>query len=453
MALSSTFIFRVKRCEPELVVPAKPTPREIKKLSNIDDQEGFRFNFPGMFFYKNSALMIGKDPVGVIREGVAKALVYYYPLAGRIVEGAERRLVVDCSGEGVLFVEADAYIMIEQLGDSILPPCPLKEELLHNVPGSEGIIGCPLLLIQVTRFICGGFALGIRINHTIADGYGIMQFLNAITEFVKGASAPSIPPIWQREQYFTARSPPRITCAHNEYEQILYNKSSTNVVDSENLLRTAIFFGPKEIQVLRNHLLEKFKRYSRFDLITACLWKCRTIALNPPNPDEIVRLSVMMTARGISGLSLPTGYYGNAFTFPAAVSTSRILCTSPLSYAVHLIQNAKAQMSEEYVKSVSDLMVIKKRPKYIASWNLIVPDFTHQGFDKVDFGWGNPIYGGIPFATSDFGVYTNFKSSKGEYGVVISLFLPPLAVEKFKYEVKKMTNIDVAEQRVHSGGD
>lgn len=142
-------IFRVKRCEPELVVPENPTPPGIKKLSNIDDQEGFRFNFPVMFFYKSSPSMRGQDPVGVIRGGVAKALVYYFPLAGRIVEGAERRLMVNCSGEGVLFVEADANVMIEQLGDSVLPPCPLKEELLHDVPGSEGIIGCPLLLIQV----------------------------------------------------------------------------------------------------------------------------------------------------------------------------------------------------------------------------------------------------------------------------------------------------------------
>ncbi|CAA3020402.1 methanol O-anthraniloyltransferase [Olea europaea subsp. europaea] len=157
-----------------------------------------------------------------------------------------------------------------------------------------------------------------------------------------------------------------------------------------------------------------------------------------------------MTARGISGLRLPAGYYGNAFTFPAAVSTARILCTSPLSYAIHLIQNAKAQMTEEYVKSVSDLMVIKKRPKYIASRNLIVPNFTLQGFDKVDFGWGNPIYGGIPFATSDFGVYTNFKNSKGEYGVVISLFLPPLALEKFKNEVKKMTGESVIQKILSS---
>ncbi|KAL2456602.1 (Z)-3-hexen-1-ol acetyltransferase [Abeliophyllum distichum] len=401
MAFSSTLVFTVKRREPELVVPTKPTPREIKKLSDIDDQEGFRFQTPLMFFYRDNPSM-----------------------------------------RGVLFVEADANVKIEQLGDNILPPCPFMEEFLHDVPGSGGIIGCPLLLIQVTRFICGGFALGIRLNHTMADGYGAMQFLNAITEFVKGASAPSIPPIWQREQYLNARSPPRITCTHNEFEQITHNKpSSDDIMDSEKLIRTAIFFSPKDIQALRNQVSsENFHRCRRFDLITACLWKCRTIALNPADPDEMVRVSIIINAHGKQGMTdIPTGYYGNAFTYPAAVSKAGILCTSPLSYAVHLVQNAKAQMSDEYIKSVADLMVIKKRPKYITNWNFIVSDLTRLGLDKVDFGWDNPVYGGCTFAAPVISFYNNFKNSNGEEGVVVPICLPPLAVEKFQYEVKKMT--------------
>ncbi|KAL2544403.1 (Z)-3-hexen-1-ol acetyltransferase [Forsythia ovata] len=445
MVISSTFGFTVHRREPELVVPAKPTPREIKKLSDIDDQEGLRFQIPVVLFYKNNPSMKGKDPVGVIREGLAKTLVYYYPFAGRIMEGDNRKLMVYCNGQGVLFIEADANIMINQLGDNILPPCPFMGEFLHDVPGSGGIIGCPLLLIQVTRFMCGGFALGIRFNHTMVDGYGLMQFLNAITEFVKDASAPSIPPVWQREQYLNARSRPRITCTHNEFEQIPKYKSSSDVMDSDNLIQTAIFFSPKDIQSLRNQVSsENFLRCSRFDLITACLLKCRTIALNPADPDEMVRISIIINVRGKQGMpDIPTGYYGNAFIYPAAVSKAGTLCASPLSYAINLVQNAKAQMSEEYIKSVADLMVIKKRPKYTTNWNFIVSDLTRIGFDKVDFGWDNPVYGGIPWTTPVISFYNNFKNSKGEDGVVVPIYLPPFAVEKFQYEVKKMTSQSV----------
>ncbi|CAA2942202.1 methanol O-anthraniloyltransferase-like [Olea europaea subsp. europaea] len=272
--------------------------------------------------------------------------------------------------------------------------------------------------MQVTRFIFGGFALGIRVNHTMADAYGMMQFLSSISELMKGASAPSISPVWQREQYLIARSPPRITCIHHEYEQI---PQSIDFMDSDKLFRTAIFFTPKVIQALYNHLSlsGSSQRCSRFDLIIACLWKIRTNALNPSDPDETVRLSVLTNVRGKPSLNIPTGYCGNAFVYPAAVSTTRILCTAPLSYVVQLIQNAKAQMSEEYIKSVADLMVIKKRPKYATDWNFIVSDITRIGFEKIDLGWNNAVFGGVDSATSNISFCTNFKNSKGEDGVVV----------------------------------
>ncbi|XP_022867299.1 methanol O-anthraniloyltransferase-like, partial [Olea europaea var. sylvestris] len=182
--------------------------------------------------------------------------------------------------------------------------------------------------MQVTRFICGRFALGIRLNHTMADAYGMMQFLNSISELIKGASAPSISPVWQREQYLNARSPPRITCVHHEFEKI---RQSRDFMDSDKLFGTAIFFTPKAIQAFYNRLSlsGSSRRCSRFDLIIACLWKCHTNALNPSNPDENVCLSVITNLRGKPGLKIPTGYYGNAFVYPAAVSTARILCTAP----------------------------------------------------------------------------------------------------------------------------
>ncbi|KAG5524554.1 hypothetical protein RHGRI_031275 [Rhododendron griersonianum] len=43
--------------------------------------------------------------------------------------------------------EADVEVELNQLGDAILPGSPVLEELLHDVPGSVGILGCPLLLL------------------------------------------------------------------------------------------------------------------------------------------------------------------------------------------------------------------------------------------------------------------------------------------------------------------
>jgi len=148
----SSLMFTVQRCQPELVPPVAPTPREVKLLSDIDDQEGLRFNIPVIFIYRHEPSMVEKDPVKVLRYALSQALVYYYPFAGRIREGAGRKLMVDCTGEGVMFIEAEADITLDQIGDTLQPPFPCFQEILYVVPGSEQMIDRPIRLIQVQLY-------------------------------------------------------------------------------------------------------------------------------------------------------------------------------------------------------------------------------------------------------------------------------------------------------------
>ncbi|CAL5440883.1 unnamed protein product [Camellia sinensis] len=441
-------VFIVRRQNPKLLVPSKPTPHELKQLSDIDDQEGLRFQVPAIMFYKNNPSMEGKDPVSVIREALAKALVFYYPFAGRLVEGPNRKLSVDCTAEGVLFIEADANVEIHWLGDTVGPWCPYLEELLYDVPGSDGIVGCPLLLIQVTRFSCGGFTFAIRLNHTMSDGSGLIQFLNTIAEFSQQPLTkitPSVPPIWQRH-LLSARQPPSITCSHHEYDQALAGAATTTTTTTAKETTTidrSFFFGPKEIRAIRNHLPHHHHSTTAttFELLTACIWQCRTRALCLA-PDEIVRVSCKVNGRGNKhGLNLPPGYYGNVFTYPTAMTKAGMLSMLPLGYALELVKKAKAQVSEEYFRSVADLMVIKGRPLYTleANKDYIVSDTTRAGFDKVDFGWGKPVFGGVPRATSLISVFVCFRGIRGgEDGIVVPICLPESVMDRFEQELKKM---------------
>ena len=147
----SSLVFTVRRNPLELVAPASPTPHELKMLSDIDDQEGLRCHLPLVLFFRFHPSMAGKDPAQVIRQALAKTLVFYYPFAGRLREGPSDKLMVDCTGEGVLFIEADADVTLEQFGKDIHPPFPCFDELLYNVPGSDGIVDCSLILAQVLR--------------------------------------------------------------------------------------------------------------------------------------------------------------------------------------------------------------------------------------------------------------------------------------------------------------
>ncbi|KAJ0735821.1 putative alcohol O-acetyltransferase [Helianthus annuus] len=150
-AIDTPLTFTVRRRAPELIVPAKPTPRELKPLSDIDDQEALRIQMPVILVYRSNPKMRNKNPASVIREALAKLLVFYYPFAGRLKEGPAGKLMVDCSAEGVLFIEAEADATLSQIGDALPPPSPCMEELLYDVPGSSGILDSALLLIQVIK--------------------------------------------------------------------------------------------------------------------------------------------------------------------------------------------------------------------------------------------------------------------------------------------------------------
>ncbi|KAJ0970952.1 hypothetical protein J5N97_018911 [Dioscorea zingiberensis] len=435
----SSLVFTVRRQEPVLVAPAEPTPHEFKRLSDIDDQEGLRFHIPVIQFYRKEASVSGKDPVKVIREALGRALVFYYPFAGRLREETGRKLVVECTGEGVLFIEADADVRLEDFGDGLQPPFPCLEELIFDVQGSGDVLHSPLLLFQVTRLSCGGFIVASRLNHTMSDAQGLVQFMNTIAELARGATTPSIQPVWARE-LLNARTPPRPTFAHREYDDVPDTKGT--IIPLDDMVHRSFFFGAREIAALRARVPHHLSKSSTFEILTACLWRSRTMALQP-DPEEEVRIICIVNARGKDGKRLPDGYYGNAFSFPVAVSSVKRLCGNPVGYALELVKKAKGEVTGEYLQSVADLMVLRGRPHFTVVRSYLVSDVTRAGFGDVDFGWGKAVYGGpakggvgaIPGVAS---FYIPFRNGKGEDGIVVPVCLPGEAMERFVKEIESM---------------
>ncbi|KAG4112454.1 hypothetical protein ERO13_D13G163300v2 [Gossypium hirsutum] len=431
--------FTVRRCEPELVAPAKPTPYEQKLLSDIDDQASLRFQVPVISFYQYEPSMEGKDPAEVIREALAQTLVCYYPFAGRLREGANGKLIVDCTGEGVMFIKADADVTLEQFGEPLLPPFPCSDELLYNVPNSEGMLNCPLLLIQVTRLKCGGFIFALRLNHVMSDGTGLAQFLFALGEMARGVATHSISPIWERH-LLDAQHPAGITFTHREYDEVEAPVTTPiTILPFDNPVQRSFSFGFAEVSLLRSLLPPHLRRCTTFELITACLWRCRTLAINL-DPDEEVRMICVVNARSKFNPLFPSGYYGNVFVFPAAITTVKSLREKPLGYAVELIKQVKASVTEEYVKSVAALMVARGKrihfPNVIGTY--IISDLTKVGFEDTDFGWDKAVFGGTMIAVGVISFLMPTKNKKGEVGSVASICLPAPAMERFEKELENM---------------
>lgn len=277
----------------------------------------------------------------------------------------------------------------------------------------------------------------------MSDAQGLVQFLNAVAELARGATTPSIIPVWSRE-LLNARTPPRPAFAHHEYDDV--PDTNGTIIPLDDMVHRSFFFGPREIRALRARMPHHLRTSSTFEILTACLWRSRTIALKP-DPEEEVRIICIVNARGKDGKKLPEGYYGNAFSFPVAVASVKRLCGNPVGYALELVKKAKGEVNGEYLQSVADLMVLRGRPHFTVVRSYLVSDVTRAGFGDVDFGWGKAVYGGpakggvgaIPGVAS---FYIPFRNGKGEDGIVVPVCLPGDAMERFVKEIEGLVSGD-----------
>lgn len=124
--------FTACRGKPELVVPARATPREVRSLSDVDNQPVLRAYTTVIEFFR--CLVPGGAPAqpataSSLKAGLAEALVHYYPIAGRLRElpvPHGKKLVVDCTAEGVVFVEAHANVRLEEFAMPVGDTVPLR---------------------------------------------------------------------------------------------------------------------------------------------------------------------------------------------------------------------------------------------------------------------------------------------------------------------------------------
>lgn len=318
-------------------------------------------------------------------------------------------------------------------------------------------------LMKVTRLLCGGFVVTVLLNHVMSDGLGKVQFLNAVSQMAKGILSSSSPqlsplPLWCRE-FFVARNAPLPSCfnfLHNEFDiAVTNNKNISQMSCNETVIRQSFLFGQKEINSIKDQLplhMRTSSSFSKFRLITAFLWRCRTKVLNLNKDDEIVTLTFFLNLRGIRSknfqeFKLADGYYGNAVVSTVAVTSGRKLCNNPLSYAVELMTEAMEKVTmngDYYVKSYLDFMAFYGKPGFVknkGAW--IVSDSSRIGFHEVDFGWGKPVYGGPMDGSAYFynSVYSRApRNNNGrEIGVLAPICLPVSAMDKLKEEVKKLS--------------
>ncbi|KAG2570861.1 hypothetical protein PVAP13_7KG013700 [Panicum virgatum] len=381
MAMSSC----VTKSLPFLVAPSEATPASALRLTSMDRALA-SLPMAGLFVFEHPI----DQPAETLRQALSRGLVPYYPVAGRVTAGAHG-LSIACTDEGVVFVAASARCTLRDARLSDQRPAIPVEYLTVTYAGLYNK-DPPLLLMQVTEFSCGGFVVGVTWNHVVADGVGMAQFLQAVGEFARGFSSPSVQPV--RVDNFLPELPlPIITMTrsmvsskHTDFPSSYITMPMSFVNRIKDEFRRS---GPQGDQ---KKAAAAAATCTTFDVFAAAIWRSRaraTIA-GAASQDAPTALAFTVNLRKQAGAK--DGYYGNVFAFGLAAATLREVADGDILDLMRLIRDAKARVPYTFTDGaayIGDEMGGRLQgldgydTLYVTSW-------WNLGFDDVDFGGGGP---------------------------------------------------------------
>ncbi|EAY77472.1 hypothetical protein OsI_32515 [Oryza sativa Indica Group] len=299
---------------------------------------------------------------------------------------------------------------------------------------------------EVTEFKCGGFAIGLHMNHCIADGFGLTLFVKAIADLARGEPRPLALPVWERH-LLMVRAPPSVAAAYPAFKPLIDGGASSG--DDDVMLTTPLdtmvtrhfLFGRREMAALRRHLPAHLsRRCTDFELLAAVLWRCRTAALFYA-PHRQVCLYLPSNARGRRmrrrhGVHVPEGYYGNALAYTIVHASAGELCGGTLGHTVEVVCEAKLRMTEEYVRSTVDLLAsLRQRGRALVFDGVFVVSDATRLVGELDFGRGGEWVGAGVAQPMRATFLVRCRDADGEDAVAASMLLPPPAMDKFAEDI------------------
>ncbi|KAJ4953759.1 hypothetical protein NE237_030591 [Protea cynaroides] len=428
--------------ESTMVRPAQDTPQRGLWNANVDLVVP-RMHTPSVYFYRPNGSSNFFD-AAVLKEALSKALVTFFPMAGRLRRDADGRVEINCNGDGVLFVEAETSSVIDDFGD-FAPTMELKR-LIPAVDYSGDISSYPLLVLQVTRFKCGGVSLGVGMQHHVADGMSGLHFINTWSDMARGLDLTR-PPFIDRS-LLRSRDPPIPTFQHIEYLPPPSMKTPVQTMNSQSSPDTTSVAIFKITRDQLNILKAKSKadgntgNYSSYEMLAGHVWRCVCKARGLPD-DQETKMYIATDGRSRLNPPLPPGYFGNVIFTTTPMAVSGDLMNYPLTYAAGKIHDALTRMDDDYLRSAldylelqPDLTVLVRGAHTFRCPNIGITSWARLPIHDADFGWGRPIFmgpGGIAYEGLAFLIPSS--TNDGSLSLAISLQSEHMKVfQKLLYE-------------------
>ncbi|KAI3793237.1 hypothetical protein L1987_35853 [Smallanthus sonchifolius] len=420
-----------------LVAPSDPTHTHVLKLSAVDSQLFLRFAIEYLLIYRFNG--VDREALtGRVKSALARALVPYYPLAGRVRARPDGScLEVVCRGQGAVFIEATADFTLSDFEKA--PRYVTEWRRLLALEVADVLKGAPPLVVQLTWLSDGAAALGVGFSHCICDGVGSVEFLNLFAKLATGrrsgatasAAAFKPKPIWQR--HLLDPTPFKHEASQRpEFNRVTDRCKFMTRFAPDQLTPTSVTFDEWRVNELKNYITRtsqlRLNSVTTFEALSAHIWRSWARALDFP-PNQTLKLLFSIDIRHRVKPSLPTGYYGNAIVLGCAQTTARELTENGVAYVAELVKEAKDRVDDNYVKSVVNSVSLNGAscvPDPVGV--LILSQWSRLGLERVDFGFGRPVQVG-PVCTDRYCILLPVHDQNRS--VKVMLAVPSLAVDKY----------------------
>ncbi|CAJ2639688.1 unnamed protein product [Trifolium pratense] len=437
------------------VKPNESTPKGRLWLSDLDQVVRLSHT-PLIYIYKSQKQnQKSRAIIETLKNSLSKILVHYYPIAGRYCYKDGGRLELNLNAKGAVLIEAQTTKTIHDYGD--FSPSDSTKELIPKVDYNQPIEEIPLFVVQVTIFSnkdeSFGFAIGIAYSHPLSDGVGCFNLLNSWAKISRGETLEDNElPFLDRTILKFSHTPIEPCFEHIELKPLplILGRSDNDIERKKKTTAELLKLTKEQVEKLQKKTNEfdipkGSKPYSRFEAISAHIWKCASKARElEENQQSVVRFNVEIRNRIIP--NLPKNYYGNALIQTSTRGYIGEITSKPLSYIAMKIREAHELISNEYIRSQID--VIRsfenlddarklfiggegKNATFFGNPNLHITSWMALPAYKSDFGWGKPFYFGLGYVSPhDRGII--YLNPNGDGSVIVCMHFQVALMQIFK---------------------
>lgn len=421
-----------------LVLPATPTKIRRLFLSCLDIfWQDIHYNRRVIFYRPN-----GQDvstAIETLKTSLSLVLVHFYPWAGRLAIGEDKRLMIDCNDAGVEFLEASIDLPITALEKDDFQMKSLFEKLCQQVEyKNENLYTSPLLSVQATRFSDGGLSVALAQSHIVADGQSLWHFMRSWGECARG-EALSLEPLHNREMLAVENPQPEkavlkfviddeedgdseektmksttengtvtesatvmdkskngeMTETENSTEQNQTAGNETNdATKPEPLMQRTFYMSGAAIKRLKREAAETTGRmFSSYEILCAHFWQ-RVTAARQQSASERANFAILANNRSRLTPPLPAAYFGNAISMTIVHAEAGIITEESIGATAARIHAAVVSLTEGRLRGLMHWLELHD--------NRLATEFKIDGsfmsvassprfpVYEVDFGWGRP---------------------------------------------------------------